>query len=53
MRLAALPADQCITVAGMVDHMFFMEHRATRQALAQLLADPTDRSVPQQQQCDR
>ena len=37
MRLAALPADQCITVAGIVDHMFFMEHRATRQALAGLL----------------
>ena len=35
-RLAALPADQCITVAG-AEHMFFCEHGATQQAIAELL----------------
>ena len=36
MRLAALPADQCLTVTG-ADHMFFLEHDATQRALAGLL----------------
>lgn len=35
-RLAVLPADQCIDLPG-VDHTFFMEHRATQQAIAGLL----------------
>jgi hypothetical protein len=35
-RLAALPVDQCITVAS-PDHMFFLEHRETQRALAELL----------------
>ena len=35
-RLAALPADQCVTVAN-PDHMFFLEHRETQRALAELL----------------
>jgi hypothetical protein len=35
-RLAALPASQCITGAG-AEHMFFMEHPATQQAIAGLL----------------
>jgi hypothetical protein len=35
-RLAALPPDQCFTIAG-PDHMFFMEHHQTQRALAGLL----------------
>ena len=35
-RLAALPADQYITVSG-AEHMFFCEHGATQQAIAELL----------------
>jgi hypothetical protein len=34
--LAALPADQSITVGG-AEHMHFMEHRATQEALELLL----------------
>jgi hypothetical protein len=35
-RLAALPADQCITLTD-ADHMFFLEHRETQRVLARLL----------------
>jgi hypothetical protein len=35
-RLAALPADQCITEAGL-DHMFFLEHPTAQRALAGIM----------------